>query len=646
MRGFHSDNQAVSPVIGAVLIFAMLIIAFSIVQANIIPSQNEKIEAGHYGAVQDDLKQVQADLLTAAESGSSRAGTVQLGPSYPPRLISINAGPPAGQLRTNSVDGNQINSTSVDLNSACRLEDGGQDTIPTQSLLYEPGYNYFEGGDMPHRIEQTLVYQAGTEEGNPVVRADQSLVNTIDRTITLYPVSGKVREGGTRAATLRFVGGYGRSVVVTDPAVVIPTAAPVDTWEEQVGTGNPDVSVSSPRTESINLSFDGQWTVRCRPVGIGNAPDQLPTAEAGEDIRIPEGESTELDGTDTQPESTIASYSWQFVGSPPSGTSLTDTNTATPVIDASGADVDSSTTVNVELEVTDEDGNTDTDTLTATITNTDTSSGTTPSLTAVTEDLRTDSTQTQNFSFSPTEATIPSGTTIAIDLSNLEGGTSSNPDPVKYGGGSVTANFTGSLDQVQDSNNYIIEFTPSSNIGTGRGVNIQLTKVKTQDSEALDIAVPISRSDGDGTTATVDVVNNPSNPGGGNSGQVEISKFEVNNGNIIIQFRNNKGQPVTFEEVRLDSYTEDKVPGGPDAIDRVIYQPGTESQTLDEGGSFGNINSFTLSNGGTSSDIEFAPRRQNPQLKYTGADVGSGDKIEITVKFADDTTEQFSEAAP
>ena len=50
-----SDDRAVSPVIGVVLLFAMAIIAFSTYQATIIPGQNTEIEAKHYQSVQGDL---------------------------------------------------------------------------------------------------------------------------------------------------------------------------------------------------------------------------------------------------------------------------------------------------------------------------------------------------------------------------------------------------------------------------------------------------------------------------------------------------------------------------------------------------------------------------------------------------------------
>jgi hypothetical protein len=81
----------------------------------------------------------------------------------------------------------------------------------------------------------------------------------------------------------------------------------------------------------------------------------------------------ELDGTESQASGSITDYSWTLTGSPPTGVSLSDANTATPIFDASDADVPSDTDVTVELTVTDPSGNTDTDTATVTVTQTSSS---------------------------------------------------------------------------------------------------------------------------------------------------------------------------------------------------------------------------------------------------------------------------------
>jgi len=100
--------------------------------------------------------------------------------------------------------------------------------------------------------------------------------------------------------------------------------------------------------------------------GGGGGTNQAPTASAGPDQTVAEGESVTLDGTgSSDSDGSISSYSWTITSGPGS---LSDAGTATPIYDAP-ADVSSDTTVTVELTVTDDDGATDTDTAMVTVEN-------------------------------------------------------------------------------------------------------------------------------------------------------------------------------------------------------------------------------------------------------------------------------------
>jgi hypothetical protein len=367
---FRTDDRAVSQVIGAVLLFGILIILFATYQASIIPGQNTEIEAQHYQDIQGDLGELQGTLVTAAETGEARSTAVTLGPRYPSRALGVNAGPPSGQLRAESVGGGEITSGAVPLDETCRLPTASQDTVPTHALVYTPGYNYYQGGDVPHRLEETLLYQPASSSGGELARTDQSMVDPATRSVTLYPLQSDLQSGGTGTETYRFVGGYGQSRVVTDPTITIPTRASEALWRDQVAAGNPDVSVTSVGSESMELSFSGTWEVRCRPVAQDGAPAQLPTADAGRDTSVPEGSTVELDGTGSASGSAITDYAWTLPGSPPDGVSLSDASSSTPIFDASDADVSADTAVTTELTVTDATGTTDTDTATVTVTNT------------------------------------------------------------------------------------------------------------------------------------------------------------------------------------------------------------------------------------------------------------------------------------
>jgi hypothetical protein len=370
----RTDDRGVSEVIGAILLFGMLIVAFATYQATVIPGQNTDIEVQHYEEVQDDLGELQGTIVTAAETGEARSTSVNLGPSYPSRALGVNSGPPSGQLRAESVGTGGIASTGVPLDETCRLRAGDGDRVPTNSLVYDPGYNYYESGEVSHRLEETLLYQPKSSYGGEIVRNDQTMVDTSTRSVTLYPLQSDLQSGGTGDEVYHFIGGYGQSRTVSDATVTIPTKAPQAIWQEQIGDGNPDVSVTNNGPETVNITFRGSWEFNCRPVGQDSAPEQVPTADAGTNTSVPEGSTVELDGAESQASGSITDYSWTL-DSPPTGISLSNSNTATPILHASNANVPSDTDVTVELTINDTNGNTDTDTVTVTVTQTSSSDG-------------------------------------------------------------------------------------------------------------------------------------------------------------------------------------------------------------------------------------------------------------------------------
>lgn len=96
------------------------------------------------------------------------------------------------------------------------------------------------------------------------------------------------------------------------------------------------------------------------------AVNESPTADAGGPYSVTEGETVELDGTgSSDPDGSIASYSWSITNDPIGGASLTDSDTATPVFHAPSVENDAD--VVVELTVTDDNDATASDNATVTV---------------------------------------------------------------------------------------------------------------------------------------------------------------------------------------------------------------------------------------------------------------------------------------
>jgi hypothetical protein len=157
-------------------------------------------------------------------------------------------------------------------------------------------------------------------------------------------------------------------------------------------------------------------------------------------------------------------------------------------------------------------------------------------------------------------------------------------------------------------------------------------------SQDRDVTVELQVSDGNGgtdtTTTTVTIQQSPK------ADNVVVAQSSINNGNIVVQFRNNNNRPVTFSRARLDSYSEASTPGNPNRgpIDRVIYNSGAE---LVSGDSLEPVSGPTLSNG-ANQDVTFDPKRlQTNNNQVRDADAQSGDTMTITIEFDDGSTEQY-----
>ncbi len=91
--------------------------------------------------------------------------------------------------------------------------------------------------------------------------------------------------------------------------------------------------------------------------------NQAPTANAGADITVTEGELVELSGSGTDTDGTISSYSWTQVG----GTNITLSSTNTATTSFTAPATTSSLQITLRLTVTDDDGASDSDDIIITV---------------------------------------------------------------------------------------------------------------------------------------------------------------------------------------------------------------------------------------------------------------------------------------
>ncbi|EMA17049.1 Ig-like domain-containing protein [Haloarcula amylolytica] len=199
---FTGDERAQSVQVGAVLLFGVLIIAFSSYQAFAVPEQNREVEFNHNQQVQTQLQDLRNAIVSVPGQPSQQAVSVQLGTRYPSRLVATNPGPPSGLLYT---DGTTNESQNLTVRNAEAINPETADywdgTAPrhynTGAIAYKPEYNVY--GEAPETVYEHSVVYNQFREGN-ITLSEQAMVD--GRDITLVALNGSMSRSASDSVTV------------------------------------------------------------------------------------------------------------------------------------------------------------------------------------------------------------------------------------------------------------------------------------------------------------------------------------------------------------------------------------------------------------------------------------------------------------
>ncbi len=186
----RSDTRAVAPVLGAVLLFGIAVVAFSGYQATVVPNQNAEVEYNHFQEVKDQMVAFRALMYSAAQTNSIRTASVDLGTHYPARLFGINPPPAAGTLATSE------STYEIEINNS----NDSSDSISIRFLNYTPNYNEFQPGTTVY--EHGLLYLTSPNGEHILLPDTGSQPLWENNTLRLVAVHGGIKQGGTTAASV------------------------------------------------------------------------------------------------------------------------------------------------------------------------------------------------------------------------------------------------------------------------------------------------------------------------------------------------------------------------------------------------------------------------------------------------------------
>lgn len=259
-KPIKNQVKAVAPVVGFLLIVAIIFLAAAQYQANVVPQQERESEAEHFQQVSDDMNNVRTSMIRAASSGQRQSQDFATGLNY--GVLGLTQPPVPGVFL--HLDAEQpiaiYNATNNE--AAESFWDGERvRRYDTGFLGYRVDYNRFSGAGELY-VEHGFMYKDTVPGITPreyqeqrISNGDRPPIRIIEesgqpifdgRTITLYTVKDSLPNSdltstGVSQTTIEMIpsspraGGIMNSITVTDNGddpirIVLPTRLPTSEW--------------------------------------------------------------------------------------------------------------------------------------------------------------------------------------------------------------------------------------------------------------------------------------------------------------------------------------------------------------------------------------------------------------------------------
>lgn len=285
------DERGVSEVLGAILVFALVLSVLVIVQVAGVPAANQQIEFEHNARVQGDFQEFDRAVDRAAITGAGESAAIETGVRYPPRLFLLNPGPAAGTVTTSGATPVTIGNVTA-VNAEVRDYLNGTREYTTTSIQYTPSYNEY-GGAPVTTYENGVLYNS--DAGGAAVFDRGGIVS--GNRISLTMLEGSISESSSRSVSLNPapVSAPSKRVSVTgkngaDITISVHTSLSEETWNDRIlaeelqsAGGNvisaecqSGVADTAPCDGQMKITLDGTKTyeLRLSKVGVGTGYTQ------------------------------------------------------------------------------------------------------------------------------------------------------------------------------------------------------------------------------------------------------------------------------------------------------------------------------------------------------------------------------------
>jgi len=302
-------ERAVSEVVGAILVFALLVLVLSIFQALGVPAANKEVEFDHNQELHTDMQDLDSALSRTAGLGAEQSVQMAIGVQYPNRFVFFNPPTPTGTIQTlPAANGNDVVISNAAANGeAGDYWEGGGDSesFTTKRVFYNPSYNVYTSA--PNTTLTTGVLYNHFSDTRVILDSD----NVIDgRTISLVTIDGELtRNSLSTTVTTRPLSAPTNRIAITDTGtpitITLPTRLKQEDWDrilaDEIGPG-PNQYVSSVTvddaadTVTITLEAGNTYNLRLAKIGVGQGGTEpgshYLTDQTGDNMSLSEGSRT------------------------------------------------------------------------------------------------------------------------------------------------------------------------------------------------------------------------------------------------------------------------------------------------------------------------------------------------------------------
>lgn len=277
---FFQDQRGQSVVIGTIILFGFLIVALSLYQVEIVPTENSEVEFEHSQDVQTQFLQLRNSVNSVATTGSAQSTAITLGTRYPQRTFSINPPPATGTLKTTTPQTVEINGTVASAAHANVKAFWTNKTsgYNTQSIQYTPQYNELRtAGQLTY--EQS--YVASEVEERVVLLSEQTIVR--EGQISLSLLTGMISETAIQSTAVDIapVSQQQRTIPITGDGTAVELRIPTAVGNTTALANRlsiPDATAITPTDDAIiiTLPADRTYQLGLGAVSVADASQPAP----------------------------------------------------------------------------------------------------------------------------------------------------------------------------------------------------------------------------------------------------------------------------------------------------------------------------------------------------------------------------------